>query len=264
MRLHRISSFPLAALCLWPAAHARAQQPAPQPTPRQQQQQSAANTPAPAATTAGATLDAAAVWARFMEKESEFQREFRRYAYRRDAVFQSLGMGGQVVGEYRRLSRISYDAAGAPVERVIQMPVPTLAPSPNDLEDLNTIQLFVLEAAKLPRYSFKLAGRERIDEIDTYVYDVTPKEPPDPKRSKERFFEGRVWIDDRDFQLVKAQGKGVPAGREVFPTFVYYREHDGRYWLPSQVTANEQLVLPNGRVTRIRIRVNYTDHQREP
>ncbi len=63
---------------------------------------------------------------------------------------------------------------------------------------------------------------------------------------------------------MKARGKGVPSGKEVFPTFDYYREHDGRYWVPSQVTANEQMVMPNGRVLRVRIRVNYTDHQFEP
>lgn len=250
MRPTRISSFPLAALCLLTAAPARAQQP--QPT-----QQAAAKVEA----TTNAAVDPASVWGRFVAKETEFQRAFTRYAYRRDAVFQSIGMGGQVTGEYHRLSRMTFDAAGAARERVIEMPVPTLAPSPSDLDDLNTIQLFVLEAAKLPNYDFKYVGRERIDEIDTYLYDVTPRVMPDPKKSKERFFQGRVWIDDKDFQLVKARGKGVPSGKEVFPTFDYYREHDGRYWVPSQVTANEQLVLPSGRVMRVRIRVNYTDHQ---
>lgn len=253
MRLNRISSFPLAALCLCAAAPARAQQ--------QQQQrqppQAAANA---AATTASAPADPASVWGRFVAKETEFQRAFLRYAYRRDALFQSLGMGGQVTGEYHRLSRITFDAAGSPRERVIDMPVPTLAPSPSDLDDLDTLLLHVLEAAKLPLYDFKHVGRERIDEIDTHVYDVTPKVMPDPKKSKARYFQGRVWIDDKDFQLVKARGKGVPAGKEVFPTFDYYREHDGRYWVPSLVTANEQMVMPSGRVIRIRIRVNYTDH----
>ena len=250
MKLTRISSFPLAALCLYSAAQVPAQQPQPQ-------QQAAAN----AAVEANAVVDPANVWGRFVAKETEFQRAFTRYAYRRDAVFQSIGMGGQVTGEYHRLSRMTFDPAGAPRERVIEMPVPTLAPSPSDLDDLNTLQLFVLEAAKLPNYEFKYVGRERVDEIDTYLYDVTPKVMPDPKKSKERFFQGRVWIDDKDFQLVKARGKGVPSGKEVFPTFDYYREHDGRYWVPSQVTANEQMVLPSGRVMRIRIRVNYTDHQ---
>lgn len=257
MRHTRLSSFPLAALCLCAAAHVRAQQ---QSQP--QQQQSASN--AAAAATTGAAVDPAGVWSRFVAKETEFQSAFTRYAFRRDAVFQAVGMGGQVTGEYRRLSRISYDAAGAQQERVISMPVPTLAPSQSDLDDLNSLHLHVLEAAKLPRYAFKYVGRERVDEIDTYIFDVTPKAMPDPKKSKERYFEGRVWIDDRDFQLVKARGKGVPSGKEVFPTFDYYREHDGRYWLPSQVTADEQLVMPSGRVIRLRIRVDYTDHLSEP
>ena len=253
MRLTRIASFPLAALCLCPAMPVGAQQ-------QQQQQQAAANV---AATTTSAAVDPAGAWGRFVAKETEFQRAFLRYAYRRDAVFQSVGMGGQVTGEYRRLSRINFDERGAPRERVIDLPVPTLAPSPSDIDDLDTLQLYVLEAAKLPNYDFKHVGSERIDEIDTYVYDVTPKVMPDPKKSKARYFQGRVWIDNKDFQLVKARGKGVPAGKETFPTFDYYREHDGRYWVPSQVTADEQMVLPNGRVIRVRIRVNYSDHQVE-
>jgi hypothetical protein len=258
MRLARISSFPLAALCLCAAAHVRAQQQQQQQQSQPQQQQAAANA---AATTGGAAVDPAGVWGRFVQKETEFQRAFTRYAFRRDAVFQSVGLGGQVTGEYHRLSHIRFDAAGAPVERVISMPVPTLAPSEADLDDLNTLQLHVLEAAKLPQYAFKYVGRERVDEIDTYIFDVTPRLMPDPKKSKERFFEGRVWIDDRDFQLVKARGRGVPSGKEVFPTFDYYREHDGRYWVPSQVTAREQVTLPNGRLSHLRIRVSYTDHQ---
>ncbi|MCA1615880.1 MAG: outer membrane lipoprotein-sorting protein, partial [Acidobacteria bacterium] len=211
MRLTRISSFPLAALCLCSAAPARAQP----PPPPQGQQQAAANAPAAAAT--NAAVDPAGVWGRFVAKETEFQRAFLRYAYRRDAVFQSVGMGGQVTGEYHRLSRITFDERGAARERVLDMPVPTLAPSPSDLEDLDTLQLYVLEAAKLPLYDFKYVSRERIDEIDTYIYDVTPKVMPDPKKSKARYFQGRVWIDDKDFQLVKARGKGVPSGKEVFP-----------------------------------------------
>jgi hypothetical protein len=253
MRLTRISSFPLAALCVCVPAQLRAQQQH-RPLP---QQQAASN----AAAAATAAVDPADVWGRFVVKETEFQRAFTRYAYRRDVVFQSVGMGRQVTGEYHRLSRISFDAAGAQHERVIDMPVPTLAPSDTDLDDLNTLQLHVLEAAKLPRYDFKYVGRERVDEIDTYIYDVTPKAMPDPKKSKERYFQGRVWIDDKDFQLVKARGRGVPSGKEVFPTFDYYREHDGRYWVPSRVTADDDAVMPSGRVLRLRVRVRYTDHQ---
>jgi hypothetical protein len=241
---------------VYASAQVRAQQP-PQP------QRAAANAAAAATPTtpASAAVDPAGVWGRFVSKETEFQREFTRYAYRRDVVFQSVGAGRQVTGEYHRLSHITFDAAGAQHERVLDMPVPTLAPSHADIDDLNTLQLYVLEAAKLPRYDFKYVGRERIDEIDAYIFDVSPKQMPDPKKSKERYFLGRVWIDDKDFQLVKARGRGVPSGKEVFPTFDYYREHDGRYWVPSQVMADDDTVTEGGRVLRLRVRVRYTDHQ---
>ena len=211
-----------------------------------------------ARTLAGA--DEARVVAQFIAKETEFQRAFSRYSFQREAVIQGIGKGGQVTGEYFRLSRISFDSEGHLMERVIKMPTPSLSPSQTDLEDLNSTQLFVLEAAKLAQYDFKYAGTEKIDEVNLYVFDVTPKVMPNPKKSKERFFEGRVWIDTQDLLLVKARGKGVPAGKEVFPTFDYYREHDGRNWLPSTVVANEELVLKSGEVTRIRIRVKYRDY----
>jgi hypothetical protein len=207
------------------------------------------------------SVDANQIVAKFVAAETAFQREFARYAFRRDAVIQSVGMGGQVTGEFHRLSRISFDAEGKQQEKVLQMPVPTLAPSQTDMDDLNSIQLFVLEAAKLPQYDFKLAGREKIDEINTYVFDVQPKVMPNPKKSKDRFFAGRIWIDDQDFLIVKANGKGVPQGKEVFPIFDYYREHDGRFWVPSLVRVNDELVLPSGDVFRVRMRVRYTNYE---
>lgn len=206
--------------------------------------------------------DANQIVAKFIASETAFQRAFARYAFRRDAVIQSLGFGGQVTGEFHRVSRVSFDAAGKMQEKVIQMSVPTLAPSQTDIDDLNTLQLFVLEAAKLQQYDFKLVGTEKIDEITTYVFDVTPKVMPNPKKSKERYFEGRVWVDDEDFQLVRANGRGVPQGREVFPIFDYYREHDGRYWVPSLVRVNDEMVLPSGAVFREKMRVKYTDYEK--
>lgn len=210
--------------------------------------------PAPAGT------DEAGIVAKFVAHETAFQRAFAGYSFEREAILQSIGMGRQVTGEYFRRSRISFDAQGLMQERVIKMPVPGLAPSPTDIDDLNSIQLFVLEAAKLPRYDFKLAGTQVIDETLFYVFDVQPKVMPNPKKSKERYFQGRIWIDTQDLLLVKARGKGVPAGKEAYPTFDYYREHDGHNWLPSMVSADDELVLQSGEVVRVRVRVKYRDY----
>jgi hypothetical protein len=206
--------------------------------------------------------DANQIVAKFIASETAFQRAFAHYSFQRDAVIQSVGFGGQVTGEFHRVSRVSFDAAGKMQEKVIQMRIPTLAPTQTDIDDLNSIQLFVLEAAKLQQYDFKLAGKEKIDEITTYVFDVAPKMMPNPKKSPERYFEGRIWIDDEDFQIVHANGRGVPNGKEVFPIFDYYREHDGRYWVPSLVRVSDELVQPSGAVLRLRMRVRYTDYEK--
>lgn len=210
------------------------------------------------------SANAAQIVNKFIASEAAFQQAFMRYAFRRDAVLQRIGFGGQVTGEYHRKSRISFDEHGAQQEKVFDMPIPTLAPSPTDIDDLNTIQLFVLEAAKLSQYDFKLAGTEKVDELSTYVFDVEPKVMPNPKKSKDRFFQGRIWVDDQDFQLVKARGKGVPAGKESFPVFDYYREHDGHYWVPSYVFADDHLVMGNGNVVHVKMRVRYTDYEAPP
>ncbi|MCA1630675.1 MAG: hypothetical protein LC774_10110 [Acidobacteria bacterium] len=93
--------------------------------------------PAPAGT------DEARIVAQLVAKETAFQRAFAGYSFEREAIIQSIGMGRQVTGEYFRRSRISFDPQGVMRERVIKMPVPGLAPSQTDIDDLNTIQLFV-------------------------------------------------------------------------------------------------------------------------
>ena len=78
------------------------------------------------------------------------------------------------------------------------------------MEDLGGVNPFALEAAKIGQYNIKYVGKERIDELDLYVFDVAPKVTPDPKKTKERFFIGRIWVDDNDLQIVKSKGKAIP------------------------------------------------------
>jgi hypothetical protein len=209
--------------------------------------------------------EAERILAAFRTKESEFTRVLAGYGFKRDAVIQSIGMGGQVTGEYHRISYLTFDSQGRQREKVIKFPMPTLQLSPADLEDLNTIEMFAVEAAKIDRYNFTYQGREHVDEIDTYVFDVAPRVMPDPKKSAERFFQGRIWIDDRDMQLVKARGKGVPEGKQRFPTFETYREQvDGRYWFPTLTYADDKLTLASGNVVRLRLRIRFTGFEKPP
>jgi hypothetical protein len=130
-----------------------------------------------------------------------------------------------------------------------------------DLDDLGGIQPFALDPTKRDRYNFKYVGKEKIDELSLYVFDVVPKVIPDPKKTKERLFVGRVWVEDQDFQIVKTKGKGVPETKvNKFPVVETYREQiDGKYWFPTYSYADDELFYESGDTLHVRMKVRYTD-----
>jgi hypothetical protein len=201
----------------------------------------------------------------FTAKEGQFRRALNEYSFKRDAILQSLGMGGQVTGEYHRVSVFTFDDAGGRYEKISYFPMPSFAGqvSQEDLEDLGGIQPFALEPSKIPQYEFRYVGKDKIDELNLYVFDVSPKVMPDAKKTKERFFLGRIWVDDQDLQIVKTRGKGVPETKvNKFPIVETYREQiDGRYWFPTYSYADEELVFENGNTLHVRMKVRYSDFE---
>jgi TonB family protein len=198
----------------------------------------------------------------FSAKETRFRRALNEYAFKRDAVIQVIGMGGQIASEYHRVSQFTFDDSGNRFEKIIFFPLPTFpGVTAEDIEDLSGVTPFALEAGKINQYNFTYVGKERIDELDLFIFDVAPKVMPDPKTSKERLFVGRIWVDDRDLQIVKSRGKGVPETKDnKFPNVETYREQiDGLYWFPTYTYGDEELVYGNGTVQHIRLRVKYSD-----
>lgn len=198
----------------------------------------------------------------FAAKEAEFRQALNSYAFKREAVIQQIGMGGQVAGEYHRVSNFTFDDNGNRYEKIVFFPMATFpGVTPEDIEDLGGINPFALEASKINLYNFTYVGKEKIDELNLYVFDVAPKVMPDPKKLKERLFMGRIWVDDQDLQIVKSRGKGVPDTKiNKFPNVETYRQQiDKRFWFPTYSYADEELVYDNGEVLHIRMRVRYTD-----
>jgi len=200
---------------------------------------------------------------KFTAKETQFRKALNEYFFKRDALIQELGMGGQVIGEYHRISDFTFDDKGNRFEKINFFPMPSLQGATmtnEDLEDLGGVNPFALEGAKAALYNFKYVGKERIDELDLYVFDVSPKVMPSPK-SKERVFVGRIWVDDHDLQIVKAKGKAGPETKQnKFPIVETYREQiDGKFWFPTYVYADDDLIFDNGTDFRVRMRVKYSD-----
>ena len=202
---------------------------------------------------------------KFTANESDFRAALTGYVFKRYATMNIIGLGGQIAGTYRRDSHMTLSAEGTRFERILFSPVATTPPgfvTVEDLEDLGGVSPFALEPGLVGQYNFTYIGVERIDELNLYVFDVTPKVVPDPKKSKVRMFTGRIWVDVDDLMIVKSKGKGVPETKiNKFPVVETTRQQiDGKYWFPSDARSDDELVFDDGQVVKIRLRVRYVDY----
>lgn len=207
------------------------------------------------------SIESERIIASFTKKEAEFRRALNSYSFKRDALIQSIGMGGQVVGEYHRVSLFTFDDQGNRYEKINFFPMSSMEGiTQEDIDDLGGVEPFALDPSKIGRYNIRFVGKEKIDELNLFIFDVQPKVIPDPK-TKERLFSGRIWVDDQDLQIVKTKGKGVPETKiNKFPIVETYREHiDGKFWFPTYSYADEELIFDNGGSIHVRMKVRYMD-----
>ena len=202
----------------------------------------------------------------FTSHEAAFREALTNYVFTRSASVFTIGMGGQVTGTYRRDSFMTFTSDGQRFERINYFPVPTLTEitfTPEDLEDLGGVNPFALEPKAIDQYNITYVGKEKIDDLDLYVFEVAPKVMPDPKKSKLRLFQGRIWVDDRDLMIVKSKGKAVPEDKNnKYPVVETWRTNvDGKYWFPAYTAADDELVFGNGAVVHLRMKVKYDDYK---
>ena len=216
------------------------------------------------AATAADTVNADEIIRKFAAKEAEFAEARDNYTYRQSLKMEELDPGGNLTGgKWEEVDDIIFTPEGKRIEKVVYAPVISLkniSLTPEDVQDLREVQPFVLTTAALPEYNIDYLGKEKIDEIDCYLFSVKPKKLVPHKR----YFEGEVWVDDRDLQIVKTYGKGVGIAKkgQEFPKFETYREQiDGKYWFPTYTHADDTLHFKD-MSQRIRMVVKYQDYKR--
>jgi len=206
---------------------------------------------------------------RFAAKEKEFKEAYDQYGYRESAKMQTLD-GDTVDGEFQEVFDVSFDDRGRRVKNVVFAPLPTLSRismSREDYDDLENGFPMVLTSEEIAQYNVLYAGQQQEDELHCYVFDVAPKQIEKNKR----YFQGRIWVDDHDFQIVKTYGQMVPETRvnkkgkgqeNLFPKFTTWREQiDGKYWFPTYTRADDTLHFATQDV-KIREIVKYSSYKR--
>ncbi len=207
----------------------------------------------------------------FAAKESEFRRALDNYTYQRDVRIQTINDDGKVDGEYRQVVQITFDSQGRKSEHVTFAPQNTLERiqmSPADVSDIEQRLPFVLTTEDVGQYNLTYVGRQKVDEVNCYVFDVAPKVMEKGKR----YLKGRIWVDQKDLQIVITSAKNVPddmrkGHEDLSPPFTTYREQvDGKYWFPVYTKADAELHFSGGsgymsQDVRIRQIVRYTDYK---
>jgi hypothetical protein len=206
---------------------------------------------------------------RFSIKEKAFKEARDQYTFRQDVKVMALD-GDTPNGEYREVFDVTFDDKGHKIKNVVYAPQPTLEEkgrltmTQEDFDDIENRLPFVLTSDEIGEYDILYVGQQKQDELNTYVFDIAPKQIV----GKKRYFQGRIWVDDHDFQIVETYGKTVPdirkkKGQEnLFPKFTTWREQiDGQYWFPTYTRAEDTLKFSTEDI-KIREIIKYTNYRR--
>jgi hypothetical protein len=197
---------------------------------------------------------------KFAAKESEFALARELYTYRQTVKITEVDGGGK----YELVSDIIFSSNGKRTEKIVRAPNVTLRQitlTPEDEQDLRSVQPFVLTTKDIDQYFVRYLGRETLDEVSCYSFSVKPKKLEQGKR----YFQGTIWVDDRDLQIVKSYGRATgllkKGSDNQFAKFETFREQiDGKYWFPTYTTASDTLNFQSGPV-RIKMSVRYEDYK---
>jgi hypothetical protein len=200
---------------------------------------------------------------KFTANETRFARAFDQLDYRETVLVEEFAQqGGPPTGRLQATVEMTRGPGGHRYGRLLAPPTSTLRLlrlDPEDLRAVAEIPLFPLAAEQAAQYRFTYRGTQKVDELDTFIFEVEPREETaGPK------FSGVVWVDTGDLAIVKIYGRFVNASTEggrrlPFSVYEIYRENfPGRLWLPTYIRSDDRL-QQEGAELPLRLIVRLTD-----
>jgi hypothetical protein len=199
-------------------------------------------------------------------RETETETERNEYTYRQGVTIDELDDRGAARGQYRESRDVTFSPLHDRTEQMLGSPsngLKNLLLTEQDFEDIRNIQPLVLTQDRLWNYETKFRGDETVDEVDCWVLGVRPRQI----LQGQRFFDGTIWVDKKEYNIVRMEGQAVPQIRttkteNLFPRFTTIRKPlDGKYWFPVYTYADDTLQFRTG-PQRIRLRIAYSDYKR--
>jgi hypothetical protein len=206
---------------------------------------------------------------RFSQKEDQYIVARAGYSYKKTVRLQEFGPDGKPAGELSLVIEAKPGPDGKMYEKTIERPQSSLQfleMGPEDFQSLARMPAYALTTGQLAKYDLKYLGKELVDEIDCYIFQVKPK----TVERAHYYFDGIVWVDAAYLEVVKTYGKWVnDLGDMRSPTmpfniFETYREDvDGKYWLPNYMRSDDTLNLKDMNV-QVRLVIKWTDYKPIP
>jgi hypothetical protein len=199
---------------------------------------------------------------KFSAKETEFYEAWMEYTYHQTAEVRVVSVNGIPKREVMTtISDIVFKDDGTREVAVRRRAgdLRSVIYTMEDEEVINNLQPFALTEKDLPLYNLSYQGKQRVDELNCYVFSVTPKNT----KGNRLFFEGKIWVDDQDLQIVRTVGKPVPQKKNnLFPDFETVRQMiDNKYWFPVWTHAESDLHFSSDKI-RIAETITYEDYKR--
>lgn len=200
------------------------------------------------------------------ERGTQLTDALRNYTYYAELTIQTVSQSDTITGKFYRFSQVSFDKDGNRQEKILE----NTSTLPKDLyigtnaaNNMTRVYNFIITPEVLNQYELSYVGRERIDELNTLVFDVKPKiKLPDPDKSPDRFLRGRVWIDDQDLCVVKVAGEALPEqSAHRTPKFETYFQNYDKYWFPAYTSADDSIRV-GGRLSRVVVNVRFTSYKK--
>jgi len=204
---------------------------------------------------------------KFSSAENKVKDTRSHYTFTQDVLVQTLN-DKTADGQWHEVTDISYDNKGKRLEKVTfaeQSTLRGIQVSAEDMDDIRVFMPWILTSDQLPEYKLTYAGQQHVDDLDTYVFHVEPVK----EEKNKRYYQGRIWVDDRDLQIVKLCGKTVPEQihvkkhqpQDVRPTFVSYRQLVDGFWFPAYARVDDTLHF-RAESVHVREIVKFRDYKR--
>ena len=199
-------------------------------------------------------------------RESESEAERNEYMYRQTVTLDELDDRGGTRGNYREIRDIIFSPKHERSEEMVGKPqvnLKFLILTDEDFRDIRDIQPLVLTEDRLWNYETKFRGEENMDDVDCWVLQVRPRQILEGQR----FFDGMIWVDKKEYNIVRMEGQAVPQIRttkteNLFPRFTTLRKPiDGKHWFPVYTYADDTLHFKTG-PQRERLRISYSNYKR--